>query len=324
MFRVGIAGAGYIGIRHAEAYARLPGATVAAVCDTRADAAAALATRCGAAACGSLDEVFALGIDALDICLPTHLHYPVAAAALERGFAVLCEKPMALRGEDALAMLRLSRSRGVPLMVGHTMRFDARWAALKRCLEEGAYGRLRALRLHRHSPVPSWSAGSWITDRERSGGLVLDLHIHDTDAACWLLGPPEWVFSKGDDFQMVTLYGYEGVCVTAEASWRPHQGFPFEHGFDAVMERATIRFDGECIYAVDDGGKRMLDPLGMGVDAGLYCHDDPLANEIAYFLRCMQGNLPFDICTAESSLTSLGIVEAERESIASGLIIKTA
>jgi predicted dehydrogenase len=324
MIKVGLIGTGYIGNLHARSYAKLPNVSVVSVCDKLAESARQLAVFCNAVAYDNLKDMISDGIDVLDVCLPTYLHFSAVEAALLAGVPVLCEKPMALNEKDAQAMEQLSVEKKVPLMIGHTLRFDSHYGVLKQCILSKRFGHIKYARFYRHSPIPLWSIDQWIVNKKLSGGIATDLHIHDTDVVCWLLGQPIWAFTRGDDTQLISILGYEHVNVWAEASWRSQKGFTFESGFDVVFDKATLRFDGNSLLYVCDSETRPINPFEFEVDSSIYIYDDPLTNEIAYFLRCIQNNEPFENCTTESSRISLQIVCVERRSLETGSIVQTA
>src|SRR5918997_6655125 len=102
MTGVALLGAGFMASTHATSYAALDGVDVKVVCGLDADRVAALADRLGAEASDDWEAaVAAAGVDAVDVCLPTPLHRPVALRALAAGRHVLLEKPIALTLEDA-------------------------------------------------------------------------------------------------------------------------------------------------------------------------------------------------------------------------------
>ena len=316
MFKIGIVGAGYIGKLHANVYSQMKDVSVVAVCDSNIESAEKLALSFSAKACCGLYEMMNYEIDILDVCLPTHFHRQAVEMAIMNGISVLCEKPMALSLEDATAMEQLAARRGIPLMVGQCLRFDRNYGILKYCIDSGLYGSLRMLKLFRNTPIPSWSNNAWLLNKELSGGIITDLHIHDTDFISWALGEPTWVFTNGNDYQVISTYGFSKTIAWAEASWRQIGGFTFEAGYDAEFEDAVLRFDGLNIMIIDRIGKvDSPNPYTFELDYEIYRSDNSYENEIAYFLQCLTRGIPFRLCTASSSVMSLQIVLSERTSM---------
>src|SRR5262249_50099556 len=152
----------------------------------------------------------------LDICLPTYLHKETAIAALKAGKHVMVEKPIALSIEDADEMVETARETGRALMVGQVLRFFPEFAHIKQVMESGHYGELAAIHLKRVISKPTWARDDWFADTSKTGGAVVDLHIHDADFVQFLFGMPQQVFASGivgPDGQvsyLVTEYLYEG------------------------------------------------------------------------------------------------------------------
>ena len=113
----------------------------------------------------------------VDVCLPTDLHAEVTVAALEAGKHVLCEKPMALTVAECDRMVAAAKASGRFLMIAHCIRFWPEYIALKEIVDSGQYGKVTSALFRRISGLPKWS--EWFPNPQRSGGAILDLHIHD-------------------------------------------------------------------------------------------------------------------------------------------------
>jgi predicted dehydrogenase len=266
MVRIGIAGIGFMGVTHYKAVQQVEGAQVAAIFtrNPRKLAGDWRDVRGNFGEAGGMQDLSGVRkhdrlevilddpeIDLLDICLPSHMHKEVTLAALARGKHVLVEKPIALSVEDADEMLAAAEVAGRLLMVGQVLRFFPEFAFLQETAAGGEYGRLQAAHLKRVISQPHWSEDNWFADPRKTGGAVVDLHIHDADFVQYLVGMPEAVFSTGvvaPDNQvdyLVTqyLFGDRRVCITAASGAIAMSGVLFEHGFDAYFERATLRYN---------------------------------------------------------------------------------
>src|SRR5262249_35078027 len=155
-------------------------------------------------------------VELVDICLPTDMHKPAALAALAAGKHVLVEKPIALSVADADEVIAAAERAGRLLMVGQVLRFFPEFAYIRQCRDRGHYGDLLAGHFKRVISRPNWSGDDWFADVSRTGGAVVDLHIHDSDFVQHLLGMPDevsatGVTSTGDQVDyLVTLYRYRG------------------------------------------------------------------------------------------------------------------
>lgn len=299
MLKVGIIGAGAMGKMHFKAYSYIKNAEVAAISDYIPENAKAVIGNKNIIVYNTPEELINdSGVDVVDICLPTAFHKKYTVMAAQKGIHVLCEKPMALNTEDAQEMIDAARSSGIVLMIGHCMRFSKAYGLLKDSIESKQYGELLSLNIYRHSPVPSWSEGNWLADRTKSGGLAIDLHIHDVDMVYYLLGKPQAVTSYGNNVNFTTLYEFPGKTVSTEASWRPQTGYPFNTGYDAVFEKAsiihkdykiTIYEGNENPIEIDEIEQAALDNKIIPTlkDKLIYLYID----EIKYFLKCIEMRL---------------------------------
>jgi len=228
--KVGLVGAGAMGRKHLRALATDARAEIVGVADAVEDAARAAAADAGAAACRDLDDLAALGVDAVFVTLPNVHHGRVVLAALDRGFHVFSEKPMATDLGEARAIRdRVRRGRAV-----YQMGFNRRWAP--------AY---RFLRRHIDAGFAPYSANvrindgdmltpSWYTDVAVSGGFMYDTAVHLVDLIAWLIGPVESVSAIGrrscyPDYDDIALLlrcrGDRPVALTTcgHASWAAPQ-----------------------------------------------------------------------------------------------------
>jgi myo-inositol 2-dehydrogenase / D-chiro-inositol 1-dehydrogenase len=184
--RVGVIGAGRIGSIHATNLAtRVPGAELAALADPNLPAAQALAARLGLA--HTTADYRALladpSIAAVVICAPTDTHAQLIDEAAAAGKHIFCEKPIALdlaRTDQALAAAARA---GVTLQIGFNRRFDPHLRQVQAAVAAGRIGTPHLLRITSRDPAPP------PYDYLRaSGGLFLDMTIHDFDMARYLLG----------------------------------------------------------------------------------------------------------------------------------------
>ena len=144
ILRVGIIGCGKIASTHAEAVAATAGAALVACCDAELARAQSLAADFGAElAVDSLDEFFAKGqLDAAFICTPHPVHEQLVVACAEAGVNVLCEKPIAIRLEEADRMIAATDNAGVAFGVIFQRRFWPAAQRIRRAIDEGAWGTL--------------------------------------------------------------------------------------------------------------------------------------------------------------------------------------
>lgn len=189
-------------------------------------------------------------VDLVDLCLPSYLHASASKRALRGGKHVLVEKPIALSSRDADAMVAAARKTKTLLMVGQVLKYFPEFEALEKAIRDERWGKLLSLHLRRIIARPDWGADSWFADPGKSGGMVVDLHIHDTDFMIYLFGRPKAVTSHGltrgkriDALRTTYHYPKKVPLLTSEAGWINAPSLSFEHGYDAFFENATLHFN---------------------------------------------------------------------------------
>jgi len=183
--RIGLAGVGLHGWRYADPLLKgtIPGATLAAISRRDEKRGRELAERHGVEFVGDpLDLATCPGVDAVIAVLPPDRHPPVALACLDAGRPVLVEKPLAPERQAAAAVARRAEDTGTPLMVAHTLRYDAVVERVRR--EIPALGALRVIALNQRFEPTS---RDWI-DTPGRGGAMLNTGGHGFDLIRYLTG----------------------------------------------------------------------------------------------------------------------------------------
>lgn len=182
--RVGVIGYGYTGKIHAQAYVAEPLAQLAAIAESRPENLVDLPP--GVQACSTYEELFESGVEAVSICLPTHLHCEVAVNALARGIHVLVEKPIAVSLEEARCMLRAARTARRVLYVGMTHRFYPELREAKKLVDDGAIGNIVACNDCALEHVGFLNTPPWYLEKKfAGGGPALTSGIHLVDRLRW-------------------------------------------------------------------------------------------------------------------------------------------
>ena len=187
--RLGLAGLGSMGRNHLRILSNRPGVRLVTVADPVADVLTAAIA--GSDAQG-YEDPFAMiaeaDLDGVVIAAPTNAHLALALAAIDRGIAVLVEKPLAGTVEEALEIVRAARICGVPVQVGHVERFNPAVLELGRLLHAGWLSTVYAIVSRRAGPFPA---------RIRDVGVTIDLATHDVDILSWIAGErPTRVFAE--------------------------------------------------------------------------------------------------------------------------------
>ena len=302
-----------MGRMHANVYRTLEGAQLVAAADIKPDVVEKYAGEFGLKAYPSLEEMLqGESLDVIDICLPTYLHSHYTIEAAKAGKHVFCEKPMALNLDEADAMISECSKAGVTLMIGHCIRFWPEYAILKKLVDNGTLGNLLSVNLTRYGAFPSWSSDNWLADSTKSGGGVLDMHVHDTDFVHYLLGKPDSIHSWGsvDDRgpgQVFTTMTYGKTIAHLEGGWNLPSSTPFKHAFRAIFEKGAAIMDAGPLTIYEDGKEPVVPEIpkmeaaggGNISDLGGYYH------ELKYFVDRLSAGLPLETVTPQTSRQSL-------------------
>ena len=197
-------------------------------------------------------------------------------------------------------------------------------------------GKLLSLSMQRRSGLPMHSVDHWILKEARSGGSALDLHIHDTDYVCHLLGKPDAVTSRasrgvsGWD-HIFTTYHFKNVAVTAEGGWNYPKKWGFQMAFQAVFERGAVEFNSGAsptlTLTIGDGEKQPLAYVNPGAGesstrVGNLSSLGGYYNELAAFIACLEKKKAPMIATGDQAAESLAIVLCEIRSAATRRTVK--
>lgn len=316
--KVAVAGLGFMGLTHLKAYNRIEGVEIAGVASVDPKALSGDFSHIGGnfessgpaldiSGAAKFEDPFACvrmeGVDAVDLCLPTNLHAPVAIEALEHGKHVLVEKPMALDAAETARMMDAAKASGRILMSAQVLRFHPVYKALIDAVQSGKFGRVHHALFRRRCSAPGWSA--WLADKSLSGGGVFDLLIHDIDMMLVCFGIPDVVRSWGHEDlargidTITSQFEYPGSgAVTITGGWHHPKAYPFSMEFTVVGENGTMD------YSSEGRPPRWFDADGTASEVELSTVDGYQA-EIEYFVECCRAGRQPDRCSPESSAAAV-------------------
>jgi len=325
--RVGVIGYGYTGGIHAQAYAAHPGARLVAIAD--AERRRLTDVPSDVQVYSTYQELLETDLDAVSICLPTHLHCAVALEALDRGKHVLVEKPIAVNLDEAQRMLRAAEAAGRILYVGMTHRFYPEVREAKRRLDEGDIGTVVAcndcaLEHLGFLSLPPW----YLQKRFAGGGTALTSGIHLVDRVRWFAGAevsmvtgtagnPYFGSDVEDAGQMFLRFrGGVSAQITMAFMREPH---PLVCDLQVIGTRGSITvhtWSGYELWNAQGREERILytdEPHREKVRVGV-------AGEIVEFCAAIaEGRLPWP--SAEESTSALAIVMAYYQAAANGIAV---
>lgn len=323
--KVAVVGCGGMGLWHAKSYMKMPGIELVGVCEPVFEYAAKASKLTGATPYETMDEMLASEeVDVVSVAVPTYLHKDIVLQAARAGKHVICEKPAALYLEDAQEMIACCEENGVRLFIGHVVRFFPEYAQMKKQMDSGKIGRVGVANARRAGGHPG-EARPWFLEADKSGGVIVDLMIHDIDYMRWTLGEVKTVYgmNKVDgtmDYALVTLVFESGAVANLEAFW----GYPgsFRYAAEFAGSEGLVRTDSMDAKSLqirksapaEIGGKAVEIPQSPSFK-------DPYYLELEHFLGCIRnGSEP--LVTAQDACKALEIARAALESIRTGKVVE--
>ncbi len=321
MVRVAICGAGGLGGNHAGNFDAMPGAEVTMVYDVDEDAARELADAVAARPAEKEADLWGDDVDVVVITTPTPFHHYYTLKAAEAGKHIFCEKPMCRTMEQGEEMLEAVREAGVKFMVGHVLRFFPEYVLARALIQDGEIGDVAIARTSRINTLPG-GPDSWFANYEMSGGVTLDMTIHDFDWLLWTFGPAERVYSVGVpnhmpplDYGLTTIRFESGTIAHCEGSWADLG--QFRTHFDIAGSDGLIR------HSSTENSTLTVQRRGGAEDrAAVQVPESPAAVspymlEDQHFIDCIVNNEE-PMITGEEALAAVEVALAAMESNEAG------
>ena len=323
--KVAIIGLGEMGFHHARVYSKMLGVTVYAVCDTNEDNLNSGKAEFG---CKSYTDYKELlnnpEIDAVSIVLPDNIHLEASEIAVKNQKHVLLEKPIAIDLKDGRKIYELTKDYDKVFMVGHILRYDPRFSAVKAAVDAGELGELTHIYCRRNSPI--------YRHRRYIGSSDLCMHvmIHDIDYVNWFFGTkPVKVFAKGRSHALKSvnmtdviyaIVTYEcGAIACLEACWTLPETSPtlIDDKVELVGTKGTVYID-----SCDHGVRFITNDRLVYPDSRHWPYVDgapvgALGNEISGFINSIQGNTK-PLISVYEAYEALKVTNAIERSMAEG------
>jgi predicted dehydrogenase len=295
--RVGVVGVGVMGSNHARVLAGLPGIRLVGIADPDQQQARFVAGALGTTAVDDVDALLPLGVDAITIAAPTHLHHDIALTCIKCGIHVLVEKPIASNPEEGRRIVGAARRAGVTLMVGHVERFNPAVETIKEAIRGEE---ILSIAITRVGPFPP---------RMSNVGVVIDLAVHDIDLIRWFTDSEivdvqpltANAVAEREDIALLQFRTTSGVLAQINTNWLT----PFKARTVHVATRdkyvigdLLTRQVTECFGFQPDGSYSMRH-LSVG-------YTEPLRSElVAFFTAIRSGSAP--VVSGEEGVASLEI-----------------
>ena len=298
--RVGVTGIGIMGSNHARVLSEMHGVELVAVADPDLAQAERVAGFVGCKAVEDHHALIDLGVDAVIVAAPTHLHHAVALDVIAAGVSVLVEKPVASTVAEGREIVAAARARGVTLMVGHVERFNPAVQTVKDAIRDED---LLSVAITRVGPFPP---------RMSNVGVVIDLAVHDIDLIRWFTGSdivevqPQTTsaMAEREDIALLQFRTASGVLAHINTNWLT----PFKARTVHVATRKKYvigdlltRQVTECFDYRPDGSYSMRHlPVAYA---------EPLRAELENFIHAVRTGTP-PIISGEEGVASLEVAIA--------------
>jgi predicted dehydrogenase len=310
---ISVIGLGFMGSRWARCIAEHPGSRLGTVCDVREDAAKEAAARLGCRHVGDpLEAASDPDVQGIVVCTPEHLHVEPALVAIGAGKVVAVEKPLAHSSEGAQEIAAHALERDVPVLVGHILRFEPRYAAVARAVHEGEIGAVQAVRHARIGVVDD--------QRILQGRTSIALYygVHEFDLARWYSGDIASIYarrssgtllSKGfdvDDLYSAVMTFHSGGHGTAMLGWSLPSGTP-GWGISGV----TV-FGEDGVLSVDQGTLGYMKVRGDRLESDDVFYSPvvhermrgAMSIEADHFVECVRGDVE-PLCSARDGAAAV-------------------
>lgn len=325
MINVAIVGCGTMGRIYAENLLRMEGVRLVAASDYKPESANAFAALYRTQGYSSMEDMIASADpDVVCITLPTFVHKEYVLRVAATGKHIICEKPIALNAADAADMIAACESAGVRLLIGHVLHFLPEYRDIRDTVSRGKIGAIGVAHTKRSGPHPGLP-GNWYNDPHKSGGVIMDLMIHDIEFVRSLIGEVQTVYAcnkqaEGIDYANVTLQFAGGATANLESCW----GYPspFVSSAEFAGDGGVVRY-----HSLESHGIAYMRPPAKQKDAGRVVVPrkltayDPVYFELEHFLDCIARRAE-PIVTARDALAAVEIVQAAVRSSRTGLPVR--
>jgi len=316
-----VIGSGRLGQRHLDVWSQMDEVEIVGIIARNKTRLKDVANTYGINSYGSIAEAIAkTDVDIFDICTPTNTHVSLIKEAAKAKKHIICEKPLSLNVETAKEAATVCAQNNVQLLIGHTLRFFPEYMKARKQILEGAIGKPGVIRMKRGVPHPSFNS-SWYADEKKSGGLFVDLGIHDFDWLLWTFGEVQRVMARhvkyakdnGNhlEYGLVTLRMSDGTIAYVELSWAEHA---FHSSIELAGSKGMITYDHDQSKSLElhirsqDASKSGRKPPKH------ILKKSPYYRQLKHFLNCILGKEE-PVITVDEAIQAVKVTEAIVKSV---------
>jgi len=295
---VAILGAGNMGVSLAKAFGKIPGVAIKYVYSRTLSRARPLADLMKAEPLDQTVRIFAdRDVDVIVVCLPTHTRQETLRAGIEAKQHIFCEKPLAINEAAASEISRLLSGYSKIVMVGQVLRFFWEYSRIRDIVHSGQLGQIGTVRLSRCVGFPG--ADSWFADPAKSGGVILDLLIHDIDFLLWTFGEVKQIYAKSLtysqqgrlDYALINIEMESGALAHLEGSWA-HPAGSFRHTVEVCGSKGLLHHDSLSSKSLEWAPTANSEDKSISRVALPESNDsnDPYLAEVSHFVECVRSH----------------------------------
>jgi predicted dehydrogenase len=340
--RIGVIGAGVIGTLRARSIHEHPGAELVAVLDPT-ERAARTAAGAHAAVHTDLEPFLDTEMDAVIVSSPPHVHEAACVGALKRGRHVLCEKPLSNTVAGCRSIVDAAEAADRVLAVGFNLRYYPCIDVVRKAVEEGRIGEVDHLRVFGgHEGLPKFRVDWQYRAPESGGGAMMDVGVHMTDVAQYLMGgitqvygfmsENVWHVPGSEDNAVAIFRNAAGIPATYHATWSEWKGYRFYvevYGTHGMARGSYAPMQNLIITQDRPGGRRRRQrhfyPEIMLREKLKTWHSTALLSfrqELVDFLGMIDGRTDVRLADGHDGLRAVEIAAAVRESTETGAVVQ--
>ena len=325
--KVGIIGTGTMGQIHTKNLSSIPGIKISAIFSSQEEEAAQMAATYHAEHIRSKDDLFnRTQLDIVFVCTPTPSHAEYALPFIEAGKHVFLEKPIARTLGEGQQIIQATQRATGKFFVGHVVRFSHDYVHIKKLMDDGMVGKVGVIRTDRRARFPR-GIDNWFSDSEKSGGVILDMIIHDIDYLRWCFGEVKQVYAnnlmyrshKNKDYALIIMRFKNGIIAHLEGSWT-YEG-EFHTAIEIAGDKGLINFNSLNTSPINLFKNRDVNNQERVAVPKPPVKYDPYFLEDQYFIDCIRKNVTPCI-GAQDGYNALSIALAALESAQTGKLVK--
>lgn len=330
MLKIGIIGFGRMGITHYSIINSHPLVELRAVVDTSSALLSLLKKYTDTNPYNDYRKLFENeSLDAVVICTPPTLHYPIAMLAAEKNIHVFLEKPCTIDEEQANELSIVFESKGLVNQVGYVNRFNDIFIKVKELLDNNLIGNVIRFKSEMYSGtiLKSDSGSSWRDSRETGGGATIDMAAHAIDLVNYLIGKPDKItgsnltkiFSSNvEDAVNATFLYSNGTTGTLNVNWSDESYRKPTNKIEIFGSKGKIVADqhGLKIYLMASSpdnnmlkGWNTVYITDVFKSVPFYVRGNEFTTQLYHFIECIQNNYIINICTFKDASETLGVIE---------------